>query len=387
MDIERLREIAKKYLEGTSSQEENDELHAYYNHVNGEETESIVSDYATDNELFGQQMLADLQHRIKQNISEKKYTPKPLSKIFFIYWKVAAAMIILSSLVVFYFNSNNKKPVIAYASHDDIQPPVSSRATITLGNGEKIYLDSVTNGIFANQGAVELVKLQDGTFAYQKGTGEPQQVLFNTLFNPFGSRVAAITLSDGTKVWLNAGSSLTYPAAFSGKERKVSIEGEAYFEVAHDPSLPFKVRNGETEVTVLGTHFNVNAYKDEPGIDVTLIEGKVAVSRNNKTQKLSPGQQATIPRNGDILFSASVDIEQVMAWKNGAFSFKGSDIQNIMRQIARWYNVDIEYKGEIKERFYVEMDRNTNVSNVFKILAATGGVHFDIKKNKIIVMP
>jgi ferric-dicitrate binding protein FerR (iron transport regulator) len=209
---------------------------------------------------------------------------------------------------------------------------------------------------------------------------------YNTLSNPRGSKVISLTLSDGTRVWLNAGSSLRYPASFasSAVNREVKITGEAYFEVAHDASKPFIVSKNDVSVTVLGTHFNVNAYDDESDIKITLLEGSVRVNKGSNTGLLKPGQQAQVSSSVKVL--NNTDVEQVMAWKNGKFSFNGSDIKTVMRELARWYDVNVEYKDEIKETFFVKLDRNTNMSNVFRILQTTGAVHFKIEGKKVTVM-
>jgi len=191
-------------------------------------------------------------------------------------------------------------------------------------------------------------------------------------------------------VWINVGSSLTYPTAFTGKERKVKITGEAYFEVAHNAGVPFIVQHNGLTVSVLGTHFNVNTYEDEAAERVTLLEGSVRVNKNSLSQLLKPGQQARINNNGinDIKVLNDVNIDEVMAWKDGKFRFgENTDIGTIMRQISRWYNVDIEYKGSVNQRFWGSISKDVNVSQVLKILEATGGVKFKVEGNKIIVMP
>jgi transmembrane sensor len=387
MDLEQLREIAKKYLEGAASEEEEAKLHEHYNKVNREETETVITLTPVTAEGLKWEILASLRTKM-QPANEDKDISTPRRQVISGYWKAAAAILIISVAGLLYFVLTTPKHTISYTSvTSDINPPATNQATIILADGSKVYLDSLTSGSFARQGAVNLVKLEDGALAYRGVRDGSEKLLYNTLFNPLGSRVATITLSDGTKVWLNAGSWLTYPVSFGGNDRTVSINGEGYFEVAHNAAKPFKVRKEQLEVLVLGTHFNVQAYGDEPDVRVTLAEGKVMVKHKGATQALSPKQQAVIDGQGGITLRTSTDLEAVMAWKNGLFSFKGADIERIMREIARWYNVQVEYKGTVKEKFHVEMGRNTNASNVFKILEATGGVHFIINENKITVMP
>jgi ferric-dicitrate binding protein FerR (iron transport regulator) len=192
-------------------------------------------------------------------------------------------------------------------------------------------------------------------------------------------------LADGTKVWLNAASSLRFPAAFAGKERIVELNGEGYFEVAKNASMPFHVRVHDMDVQVLGTHFNINAYTDETAMRTTLLEGSVQVSQGEQTQLLTPGQQAAASQNGQIQLADGVDVEEVMAWKNGMFQFQGADLETILRQAARWYDIDVEYKQRISDRFSGQISKNVNLSQLLKILELTGKVHFEIEGRKIIV--
>jgi ferric-dicitrate binding protein FerR (iron transport regulator) len=199
-------------------------------------------------------------------------------------------------------------------------------------------------------------------------------------------------LADGTKVWLNAASSVRFPVAFTGKERKVEITGEAYFEVAKDKTKPFRVKANSSEIEVLGTHFNVNAYDDEASIKTTLLEGKVKISvpvsgRKSSYKSLFPGEQAEISKDGKIKVKGHADTEEAVAWMNGHFQFKSADIKTVLRQIARWYDVEIEYRGNIDLHFTGQLTRNENVSKVLNELMLTGEVHFKIDGRKIIVSP
>jgi ferric-dicitrate binding protein FerR (iron transport regulator) len=204
---------------------------------------------------------------------------------------------------------------------------------------------------------------------------------------PRGSRPLTLALPDGTKVWVDAGSEITYPAIFSGPERKVSVKGQSYFEVAKNAAKPFVVAKNDMEIRVLGTHFNVNAFDDESNIRVTLLEGKVQVGRTGESALLDPGQQALLPTNGKIKLDSNVDLEVVMAWKNNRFELNGQTIEPIMRQVARWYGVEIEYQGGVPDDNFVgSIPRQENVSVLLKILEQTQAVHFKITDKKIIVM-
>jgi ferric-dicitrate binding protein FerR (iron transport regulator) len=193
-------------------------------------------------------------------------------------------------------------------------------------------------------------------------------------------------LADGTQVWLNAASSIRFPVVFTGAERKVEITGEVYFEVSKNAAIPFKVKTAASEVVVLGTHFNVNAYDDEAAVKTTLLEGSVKIIAAGQPIKyLQPGQQSAINKQGTITVLNNADIEEALAWKNGRFQFNSADLKSILRQISRWYDVDVVYKGNVNLHFTGQLTRNDNVSKVFEELVLTGEVHFKIEGKKIIV--
>lgn len=325
-------------------------------------------------------------------------------------WAIAASVLLIAGAGVYFlfFNKAEKrieivdKPTIP----DDVRPPATNRAMVTLADGRVVYLDSIGNGELAMENGVKLVKLADGRIVYEiaqfatrndPSTDSGQAMVWNTLSNPRGSRVIDMMLSDGSHVWLNAGSSVTYPVAFNGSERRVSVTGEAYFEVNSLPlsggkKMPFIVSKGDIQVEVLGTHFNVNAYEDETDVKVTLLEGSVRTTispskgSGGESSILKPGEQAVI--RDRIKVVKGVDADEVMAWKNGRFVFgEKADIQTIMRQIARWYDVEVEYRGTIRNHFGGSISRQVNVSEVFRVLEATGGVKCKVEGRKVIVMP
>ncbi|HEX6169267.1 MAG TPA: FecR domain-containing protein, partial [Chitinophagaceae bacterium] len=187
--------------------------------------------------------------------------------------------------------------------------------------------------------------------------------------------------------WLNATSSIHFPTSFAGKERRVEITGEAYFEIAKNRDMPFIVTVNNAEVQVLGTHFNVNAYNDEENVKTTLLEGSVKFVSRDNINMLKPGQQSQLTNNGLIKLVSNVDVEEVVAWKNGMFDFENAGIETVMRQLARWYDVEIEYNGKTDDLFIAEMRRNIKLSDALKALELTGKVKFDIQGKKIIVMP
>ncbi|MFT3949583.1 MAG: FecR domain-containing protein [Agriterribacter sp.] len=299
----------------------------------------------------------------------------------------AAAMVIAIGAAVYYavMHKRGKPAEIVKVAElpADIKAPQTNRATITMAGGKTVYLDSAFNGTLAVQGSIQVVRLDDGQIAYR---GSAEALIYNTLTNPRGSKVINMILSDGSQVWLNAGSSVTYPVAFIGNERKVSITGEAYFEVAHNIAKPFIVSKGDLQVQVLGTRFNINVYDDESDARITLLQGSVKVKNGKKENMLQPGQQAQIASGIKIISNA--DIEQVMAWKNGLFVFNRARIQDVMRQLARWYDLDVHYTGEVPEgKFKGEISRDLSLSQVLNGLTATR-IHFTMESgNRITILP
>ncbi len=300
------------------------------------------------------------------------------------WWKYAAAAIFIAVMV---FTGkqllNNQKETNAITAKADIKPPVTNRAMITLANGKTVYLDSAANGNLASIGKMELVKLADGKIIYK---GSTQVVEYNTLTNPRGSKVIDITLSDGSRIWLNAGSSLTYPTAFTGDKRKLTIKGEGYFQVAHDDKIPFIASAKGTDVQVYGTEFNIKAYDDDADIKVTLLQGSVSVTHNSQRQMIKPGQQAIVKENIEI--KTNVDTEEVTAWKNGYFSFHAQSVSEILKTAARWYDVEVVMETNNKEGFTIlNANRDLPISKLLKSMETSGGVHFEIDGKKVIVKP
>lgn len=326
---------------------------------------------------------------LKESEDHKKYVVVPFIRRKI--WQYAvAASILVAFLTSAYFlvvnrNSNNnlvttEKKVVNNVA--DIAPPKSTNAVLTLANGQKISLDTSNSGLLAKQGSVNVMKNENGEIIY-KGDAT-NAISYNTLSLPKGSKPIHLFLADGSLVWLNSASSITFPTAFVGSERKVSITGEAYFEVAHNAAKPFFVTHDDMTVKVLGTHFNVNTYQEVVKIKVTLLEGSVNVSKGKNSARLIPGEQANITI-GSIGIDNSIDIDEVMAWKNGVFCFKGTDLKTIMHEVENYYNVQVEFKDDVNYEFYAKMDRQIPVSEFLKKLELTNLVHFKIDGNKIVV--
>jgi len=312
---------------------------------------------------------------------------KSTSRIFTLRRVAVAASIIvmlgLGTYFLFFQKSKLQKDIASTRDSlpDDIAAPKNNKAMITLADGRKVALDSLVNGTLVVQGHVKVVKTADGQIVYN---GSADAIEYNTLFNPRGSKVQPLTLSDGTRVWLNSESSIRFPTAFAGAERNVEITGEAYLEVTKDATKKFIVAASGVTTEVLGTHFNVNTYSDEGRIKITLLEGSVKVTKGASVSFLQPGQQAQV--RTDVKVLSQVNIPEVMAWKNGVFIMNKADIGTIMRQVARWYDAEIVYENGIPEGTITgEVPRILHLSEVLKVYEHSG-VHFKIEGKKIVVM-
>jgi transmembrane sensor len=300
-------------------------------------------------------------------------------------WKYAVAaaiLLLIGTFITFQFINTDKKridsPLIA-----DI-PPGGNKATLTFSDGSTLSLEEAATGLLKKDNSAFITKTSSGEIAYSSAAGESLNTGTNTLSTPNGGQYA-LQLPDGSKVWLNASSSLIYPTSFTDKERMVSLSGEGYFEIAKDASKPFKVklRNGSV-VEVLGTHFNVMSYDDEPAIQTTLTEGSIKW----ENQIVKPGQQVSVNTgNRQLTTDNQIDIDEVLAWKNGNFNFKDASIQQIMRQLARWYDVTVVYNAKSDYLFNADIVRNEPVSKVLHLLELTGRIHFKIENKTIYVLP
>jgi len=336
---------------------------------NEAELRKIILEQMQSGDVYVQPGLPDLEEKeatiysaVSLHIQQKKV---------FRLWQpigIAASLLIMMS-VGGYFILNKKSSVAVVTQVHDILPGTNS-ATLTLGNGQQITLRNKPKGQLAVQGNMAVVKTAEGILAYKAtGGSADNEVQMNTVTTKRKEQYRVV-LPDGTNVWLNAASSISYPTVFTGDDRRVSITGEAYFEVTHNAAKPFKVVSDGQTIEVLGTHFNINSYVDEPAIKTTLLQGKVKVY--NKESKdaivLTPGQEASNNKSAIIVTNANADA--AVAWKNNLFQFTGSDIKTLMRQFARWYDVDVIYEGKISEHdeFTGKISRNVKASAVFELL-------------------
>ncbi|AEW00346.1 iron dicitrate transport regulator FecR [Niastella koreensis] len=326
---------------------------------------------------------------------------RPVHRVHFLRkWGWAAASIILAlSLGVYLLTTNTKRtlPPANVVQAADIAPGKNG-AVLTLADGSKVVLDSLGNGVVASQNGAQVV-LKGGSLAYDPNGSTNGEVAYNTMSTPKG-RQFQVTLPDGTKVWLNAASSLRYPTAFTGTERKVTVTGEAYFEVAHNARMPFVVNViDKEEVTVLGTHFNINAYENEKAIHTTLLQGSVRISsrqwavgsgeeaKGEQSVMLKPGEQVSLSQSSQLSHPIPVQTDEVIAWKNGLFNFEGASLSEIMRQLERWYDIEVSYEKGIPDvEFEGKMTRDVPLSDLLTMLEKSD-IHFKIEGRKLIVLP
>jgi len=400
-----IAELIIKHRRKTLSENEKEELEAwcYYSEENqllfdrlcGPGYDNMVELYnrlsTTENDVRGRQQF--FQHK-KRVIVAMVYAA-------IIICMLCAGVAVYS--VVSKEQDRNKNNVLAHAMPTDVinntQVPDVHRVQLKLASGDVVYLDSSVNGHVALQYRSVIFK-RDDMIRYEWSTGDAQPELeYNTLTTPPARRFS-LELPDGSKAWLNASSSITYPTAFIGKERIVQVTGEVYFEVNPYPgtlgrqekkpfivyvnSLPGSMGVG-AKVEVLGTHFNVNAYNDESSIRTTLLEGAVQFSSGLKKCLLKPGQQSELDRNGQINVIEDVDVDGVLAWKNGLLHFEDVDIESVMRRLSRWYDVDIVYRNKTRDHFFVELPAQSKLSDVLKMMELTGRVSFEIQGKKVIV--
>jgi hypothetical protein len=307
------------------------------------------------------------------------------------YWfrAAAAAVVLLFLSLGGYFLSQLNRATPAKIVSSQTIVPGSNGATLTLSNGQIITLGQVGSGAIATQGKITLQKQNDSILIYQRdsGTSTPLSagnISYNTLTTSRGHQFQVV-LPDGTKVWLNAASSLKYPVAFTGKTRAVELKGEAYFEVIHDEAQPFQVVTQRQTVQDIGTHFNIEAYPEDSLAKTTLLEGaaRVVLSEGRESRLVYPGEQALVNRQIRI---RKADTTEAVAWKNGQFVFRSTSLRHIMQQIARWYDVDVVYENDVSGKsVWGSVSRYADVSEVLKLIELTGVAHFKTSGRKIIV--
>jgi len=380
MDEQYYQQLVKRYLDGTAS---DDELEIFAH---------LVKEGKLDASLCS---VLNAEADINPDEEERTSTVIKRNYRLSVWFKYAAAILLFTFIAAsFYIHKWNKKEQIgnSQAAKNDAVPG-SDKAILTLANGKKIILGTLGTGTIAQQGSTQIEKAKGGHLIYQAldnnanpgDNAAPQEITYNTISTPKGGQYA-VTLPDGSKVWLNSVSSITFPTVFKAHERNVSITGEVYFEVAKNKKMPFVVNSNGQNVKVLGTHFNINAYDDENKTRTTLLEGSIQVSANNSSKILTPGQQADVDDHQITIINGN-DADAAVAWKNGNFVFNDADLPSLMRQLARWYDVNIIYKGNVGEHEFVgQIKRSAKLSSVLEILAVSG-IHFTINGKNLYIQP
>lgn len=365
---EQLRLLARKLLEGKITPGERKILERWIISNSGDEVNWEGEDI--DEAQLGNRIFASIMS--DAGVSRKGRR---------VYWMAAASIVVLFSAALYFWlaqpGPRPEQVVRTEAPSDEIMPG-SDRAILTLGNGRRVMLEGqklITDGDLN-------IRNENNELIYSGSS----MVSFNTMSTPRGGQYQ-LRLPDGSKVWLNASSSITYPTVFTSNERVVELAGEAYFEVAKNPDMPFKVKVAGLSVNVLGTHFNVMAYDDEESVKTTLLEGAVQVARGDAGALLKPGQEATVRNTDEKIKIAAADVEQATAWKNGMFLFNKTDIKSIMRQLSRWYDFEVSYEMSFENRNFSGMiSRKTPLVQVLNMLQMTKDVKFTIQGRTVTVI-
>ena len=387
----RLSNLYQHYVAGTLTAQEQMEWKSLLANPDLKQTlEKLVDegwyDFSDDEIILMDRVIADQIFDQVVALPQKKVKRTILWKPF----AAAASVIIVAALGLYLYTNKSADKQKQFTSSTSHIKTGGNKAYLTLANGKRIVLTDSKNGTLAAQNGVQITKTADGQLVYTViGDKNSSANNYNTIETPRGGQYQ-IRLPDGTNVWLNAASSLKYPSIFKGNERKVELKGEAYFEVAKNKQMPFRVITNNQTTEVLGTHFNVKGYLEEADTKTTLLEGSVKVVSAHSTGGvvIKPGEQAQLKNNGDDRINiVDADMEEVMAWKNNYFRFNNENIQSIMLKISRWYDVSVEYEGAISnEEFNGTISRTKNIAQVLRMLEDTKGVHFKIEGRRIVVM-
>lgn len=375
-----LQKIIERYVSGKATAEEILFVEEYYSYLS--KNENIL-------DSVGHAELDALEESNFKAIQSRISTSKKLKVVpFFRYAAAAIILLLISGTLYFALNSkkNSEATNLSKANTLDVLPG-TDRAILTLSDGSKVVLDNETASNISNHEGLKISKTKNGQLIYtilnQGDLINKKAIAYNTIQTPKGGQYQII-LPDGTKVWLNAASSLKYPEVFAGNERKVELTGEAYFEVAKNKAMPFHVKNESQDVEVLGTHFNINSYMDEKTIKTTLLEGSVKVSNNKSFKILKPGEQsvAGTSENSNIQLVRNVDTDDETAWKNGLFQFSNEGLKTILNQLERWYDIKIDYSSIPDKRYNGMVPRKAKLSEVLKMLELTGNIKFEIVEGR-----
>jgi len=398
MEKARLHSLLHQYLNNTINSADCEELLNYLKKTDPSEVEHIVDTNLfnlNEGPAFGAEQSHDVFDRIisDSRFNENSFVAAQKTKNYKYSWlKIAAAALVLFTAGIF-ISQHHKTTAIKSKQANNLKPsliiPGSQKAILSMANGKMIVLGNANNGMLAKTGISTILKIRNGQIVYQLKASPAianNSISYNTLTTPKGGEYEVV-LPDGTKVWLNAASSITYPTAFTGNERHVKLNGEAYFEVAKNKLKPFYVDMNKVQVKVLGTHFNIAAYVDDEVITTTLLEGSVQITKNNQQAFLKPGQQAVTNDNSNTILVSEANIDDAMAWKNGYFLFNDENITAIMKKVSRWYDVDIDYRGKFDDqKFGGTYYRSKSITELLQYLEMVGKIHFKITGRRITVM-
>lgn len=371
-----IHQIIKKYVAGTATEEEIKFVEAYYTYLEKNKTQELSA-----NEL--EQLRTGTYQKITQQINGPTKSSTRIVKLY--KYAAVAALLAIAITTAYWFLTNTpatQKQTYAVQKPLDITPG-TNQAILTLADGSRIILDNKANSTLVKQPGLIVSKTQNGQLVYHVSghTTNTQNVANNTVSTPKGGQYQII-LPDGTKVWLNAASSLTYPEIFTGHIRRVALQGEGYFEVAKNKAMPFHVITGAQDIEVTGTHFNINGYMDDLSINTTLLEGSVIVHNAGIDKKIIPGEQAMVFNSPALIKVKPVDTDEEVAWKNGLFQFNNVHLKTILNQLERWYNIEIDYSHVPAKRYSGMVPRSANLSEVLKMLELTGNIKFRIEPGR-----
>lgn len=400
MQKARLKRLLRLYFNNSISNDDCIELLEYLNSSNPDDINEFIDAELTSlnegPEFKGEQSL-DVLNRIKADprfnavIEEQDEKEPRVVRFYQRRWvQVAAAVLIICGAAGVLFKNRLIKTADNTTQIAKATPivPGGNKAILTVAGGKTIVLDSAANGTIAQTDAGKVVKTNSGQIVYNADNASHQgaEIAYNTLSTPKGGEYQVV-LPDGTKVWLDAASSIVYPTAFAGNERRVELTGQAYFEVAKNKKKPFYVDVNQTQIRVLGTHFNISAYNDDRETTTTLLEGSVQISKNNSISLLKPGQQAVINNGSDKIVVGEANIQDAMAWKEGYFIFNDDNISGIMRKVSRWYDVTVDYRGNYDDQqFGGTFYRSKSIAELLQHLERVGKVHFKISGRRVTVM-
>lgn len=384
----RIAYLVAGYIRGTITEKEHDELD---NWVNASDHNMQLFEELTDENNLQANLAWMDKVKSEQSFNELQESgafekPKRRFKINRVWIAAASVILIAGIFLVYRYSKDTGNDNSLVVSDTTNLKPGGNRATLKIGDGEIIDLTTAKNGIIEQDEGSHVSKPVDGELVYEPDASSAGNFTTHTLSTPVGGQFK-VTLSDGTKVWLNAATTLKYPSKFSANERRVELDGEAYFEVAKNEQQPFQVLMADSAtVRVLGTHFNVMAYNNENAKEITLLEGSVSVSTKTHSEKLLPGMQARITGN-KLTKNGGVDTAQITGWKDGLFVFHDAPIESIMRQVARWYDAKVVFRGEIRQLFNATILRSEPLSKLLHLLELNGYVHFKIENKTIYVSP